>query len=202
MAPTYEARRSEHDASFGSARDGVAVLSREWRIRYMNASMLEILRLIGRGSDVETLWDALPRWEHSHAADTLRHAMRTGAAVCFRVDGERGGGRVWEVQADPLESGDLRLRVHNVTLQARTEEAGPRMRGDQPLGELLAGMTQELRGRLAALEGYARRSEGAPPEAPARMEEVRRRLAALLDGVRDLAEVVEGQRAEKRERAS
>jgi len=131
---TSEARRREHEASFGSARDGVAVLSREWRIRYMNASMLEILSLIGCGAGVETLWDALPRWEHSEPADTLRHAMKTGAAVCFRVDGERGGGRVWEVQADPLESGDLRLRVRNVTAQARAEEAERRFPADQSLG--------------------------------------------------------------------
>ena len=183
MGPTSEARRKEHEASFGSVRDGVAVLSPEWRIRYMNASMLEILRLIGRGSGVETLWDALPRWERSEPADTLRHAMETGAAVCFRVDGERGGGRVWEVQADPLESGDLRLRVHNVTAQARAEEAERRFREDQPLGDFLEAMKRDLRARMAALDHYA----AAQPASLRRMEEVRQRLAALIDGVETLA---------------
>jgi hypothetical protein len=153
----------------------------------MNASMLEILRLIGRGAAVETLWDALPGWEHSDPADTLRHAMATGAAVCFRVDGERGRGRVWEVQADPLESGDLRLRVRNVTALARVDEAGRRFGADLPLGELLEMMTRELRARLAALD---------PSAAPERKDEVRERLLALIDGVRSLAEVERGQRSD------
>jgi PAS domain-containing protein len=186
VGSTPDARRSEHEARFGASREGVAVLSPEWRIRYMNASMLEILRLIGRGAAVETLWDALPGWEHSDPADTLRHAMATGAAVCFRVDGERGRGRVWEVQADPLESGDLRLRVRNVTVQARVDESGPRFGADLSLGELLEMMTQELRARLGALDTYA------APDEPRKMEETRRRLLALIDSVRSLAEVERG----------
>ncbi|HYH83425.1 MAG TPA: ATP-binding protein [Longimicrobium sp.] len=115
------------DDRFGGTREGVAVLGPDWRIRYMNASMLEILRLIGDGAGaVETLWDALPGWERSEYADQLRHAMETGAGICFRVDGERGRGRVWEVHAEPLDSGDLRVRLRNVTAQARREAAETR----------------------------------------------------------------------------
>ncbi|HSU14074.1 ATP-binding protein [Longimicrobium sp.] len=144
MTPSPEARRGEHEASFGGARDGIAVLSPSWRIRYMNASMLDILRLIGREDRVATLWDALPGWEHSDAAGTLRHAMETGAAVCFRVDGERGRGRVWEVEAEPLQSGELRVRVRNVTAQAQLEAAERRFRE--------AGASLEEReARLAAI---------------------------------------------------
>ena len=98
------------------------MLDHDWSIRFMNASMLEILRLIGEGAgEVKTLWDALPGWEASEPADQLRHAMESGAAVCFRVDGERGRGRVWQVEAEPLETGELRVRLRNVTAQARRE---------------------------------------------------------------------------------
>ncbi|HEX6751551.1 MAG TPA: ATP-binding protein [Longimicrobium sp.] len=144
MTPSPQARRTEHDASFGTARDGVAVLAPNWRIRYMNASMLEILRLIGRGGEVATLWDALPKWEHTPAADTLRQAMQSGAPVVFRVDGERGRGRVWEVQAEPLSSGELRVRVRNVTAQAQAEDAERRFRD-------AGGSVAEREARLAAI---------------------------------------------------
>jgi signal transduction histidine kinase len=137
-------RRTDHEASFGAARDGVAVLAPDWRIRYMNASMLEILRLIGRGAGVETLWDALPGWEHTDAAGHLRGAMASRAGVCFRVDGERGRGRAWEVQAEPLDGGELRVRVRNVTAQARIEQAEQRF---EEAGRSLA----EREARLAAL---------------------------------------------------
>ncbi|MBV9110944.1 MAG: PAS domain-containing protein, partial [Gemmatimonadetes bacterium] len=141
---TADPRRNEHEASFGATRDGVAVISRGWRIRYMNASMLEILRLIGRGEEITTLWDALPGWEASEAADSLRHAMETGAGVCFRVGGEQGRGRVWEVEAEPLDGGELRVRVRNVTAQAQVEAAERRFR---EAGRSLA----EREARLAAI---------------------------------------------------
>lgn len=123
VPPTPDLARSDHEASFAAARDGVAVLGPEWQIRYMNASMLEILRLLGGGEGVRTLWDALPGWERSDAAGSLRLSMESQRPVCFRVDGENGRGRVWEVEAEPLANGDLRVRVHNVTEQARVEEA-------------------------------------------------------------------------------
>jgi signal transduction histidine kinase len=123
VTPTPDARRKENEARFGAARDGVGVLAPDWRIRYANASLLEILRLIGRGDAVETLWDALPAWEHSPEADRLREAMATGKPASFRVDGTRGNGRVWEVEAEPLPSGELRVRVRNVTAQAAAEDA-------------------------------------------------------------------------------
>jgi len=144
VTPRPQARGSEHEASFGGARDGIAVLSPTWRIRYMNASMLEILRLIGREDRVTTLWDALPGWERSEAADSLRGAMESGAAVCFRVDGERGRGRVWEVEAEPLGTGELRVRVRNVTAQAQLEAAERRFR------ETGASL-EEREARLAAI---------------------------------------------------
>jgi signal transduction histidine kinase len=144
VTPTPDARRSEHEASFGGARDGIAVVAPSWRIRYMNASMLDILRLIGRGEEVTTLWDALPGWEGSDEAGVLRHAMESGAAVCFRVDGERGRGRVWEVEAEPLATGEMRIRVRNVTVQAQLEAAERRFRE--------AGASLEEReARLAAI---------------------------------------------------
>jgi signal transduction histidine kinase len=144
VSPTPRARRTDHEASFGAVRDGVAVLAPDWRIRYMNASMLEILRLIGRGADVETLWDALPGWRDSDAAEHLRGAMASGAGVCFRVDGDRGRGRAWEVEAEPLDGGELRVRVRNVTAQARVEEAQRRF---EDAGRSLA----EREARLGAL---------------------------------------------------
>ncbi|MFL5538655.1 MAG: PAS domain-containing protein, partial [Longimicrobiaceae bacterium] len=145
MTPAPDRRTSPHDDRFGAAREGVAVLGPDWSIRYMNASMLEILRLIGRGAEkVETLWDALPGWSDSEPAGQLRHAMDSGAAVCFRVDGERGRGRVWEVEAEPLPSGELRVRVRNVTAQAQAEEAERRFR---EAGASLA----EREARLAAI---------------------------------------------------
>ncbi|HET7460439.1 MAG TPA: ATP-binding protein [Longimicrobium sp.] len=129
MTSAPDRRTSPHEARFGAAREGVAVLGQDWSIRYMNASMLEILRLIGPGAErVETLWDALPGWSDSEPAGQLRHAMDSGAAVCFRVDGERGRGRVWEVEAEPLESGELRVRLRNVTAQAHGEAAERRRR--------------------------------------------------------------------------
>ncbi len=123
------------------------MLDPDWRIRYMNASMLEILRLIGRGEGVETLWDALPGWERSEPAGHLRHAMESGAGVCFRVDGERGRGRVWEVHAEPLDTGELRVRLRNVTALAR-HEAGERRH--EQTGEPLAAREARLSSIVSA----------------------------------------------------
>ena len=142
---TPDARRNEEEARYGTARDGVCVLSPDWKIRYCNVSMLEILRLIGRGGEVETLWDALPGWQDTPAADELRAAMESDRPRAFRVDGQRGAGRVWEVEAEPLDDGSLRVRVRNVTAQAQLEEA-------RAAGRTLA----EREARLGALV------EGAP----------------------------------------
>ncbi|HEX8695013.1 MAG TPA: ATP-binding protein [Longimicrobium sp.] len=128
MSPSAQAPAREHDARFGATRDGVCVLSPDWRIRYMNASMLEILRLIGREEGIQTLWDALPGWERTPAADRLREAMESDRPQRFRVDGERGAGRVWEVEAEPLETGELRVRLRNVTAEARAQQAEERFR--------------------------------------------------------------------------
>ena len=146
VSPTPEARRLETE--FGAARDGVCVVDARWRIRYANASLLEILRLIGRGGQVETLWEALPEWEGSPEADRLREAMAAGTAVTFRVDGSHGGGRVWEVTAEPLETGELRVRLRNVTAQAQAEDAEAAFR---TAGATLAEREQ----RLAAVVGGA-----------------------------------------------
>jgi signal transduction histidine kinase/PAS domain-containing protein len=109
------AAAGEHETLFGEARDGVAVLSPAWRIRYANASLLEILGLIGHPATVERLWDALPEWEGTPEGGRLREAMEERVPVSFRVGGTLGRGRVWEVSAEPLSDGDLRLRLHNAT---------------------------------------------------------------------------------------
>ncbi|HEY0037542.1 MAG TPA: PAS domain-containing protein, partial [Longimicrobium sp.] len=101
--PSPEARHTEHEARYGAAREGVCVLAPDWRFRYVNASLLEILQLMGQGGErVTSMWDALPGWRGSPEADALERAMRERAGVCFRVAGERGGGRMWEVEAEPL----------------------------------------------------------------------------------------------------
>jgi signal transduction histidine kinase/PAS domain-containing protein len=147
VSPTPEARTREHDALFGRARDGVAVLSPDWRIRYANASLLEILDLLGGRAGVSTFWDALPQWEHTAEAELLRDAMRARSAVTFRVERERGGGYVWEVTAEPVDGGDLRVRLRNVTARAELEEMERRVSEahasladrEQRLEEIVAG---------------------------------------------------------------
>ena len=124
---TPEARARDHDALFGRARDGVAVLSRDWRIRYANASLLEILDLLGGRGKVDTFWDAVPGWEQTPEADILRQAMQTRAAATIRVERDRGGGYVWEVTAEPVDGGDLRVRLRNVTARAEMEELEQRV---------------------------------------------------------------------------
>jgi signal transduction histidine kinase/PAS domain-containing protein len=121
VSPTPEARAHDHEVLFGRARDGVAVLSRDWRIRYANASLLEILDLLGGRGGVDTFWDAVPGWEHTPEADLLRQAMATRASVTVRVERDRGGGYVWEVTAEPVDGGDLRVRLRNVTARAEME---------------------------------------------------------------------------------
>jgi signal transduction histidine kinase/PAS domain-containing protein len=116
-----EARARDHEALFGRARDGVAVLGHDWRIRYANASLLEILDLLGSRGGVTTFWDAVPEWEHTPEADLLRDAMQRRAAVTVRVERDRGGGYVWEVTAEPVDGGDLRVRLRNVTARAEME---------------------------------------------------------------------------------
>jgi signal transduction histidine kinase len=122
VSPTPEARTRDHEALFGRARDGVAVLGPDWRIRYANASLLEILDLLGGRGGVSTFWDALPRWEHTPEADLLRQAMQARTTATFRVERDRGGGYVWEVTAEPADGGDLRVRLRNVTARAEAEE--------------------------------------------------------------------------------
>jgi PAS domain S-box-containing protein len=127
VTPTPEARTREHEALFGRARDGVAVLGRDWRIRYANASLLEILDLLGGPGGVDTFWDAVPGWAHTPEADVLRHAMHTRASATVRVERERGGGYVWEVTADPVDGGDLRVRLRNVTARVEMDELEQRV---------------------------------------------------------------------------
>ena len=127
MSTIPEARNRDHDAQFGRARDGVAVLSRDWRIRYANASLLEILNLLGGRGGVETFWDAIPGWDQAPEAAELRRAMDARAYVRFRIDRRRGGGHVWEVTAEPLDSGELQVRLRNVTAQAEMEEMESRV---------------------------------------------------------------------------
>jgi signal transduction histidine kinase/PAS domain-containing protein len=121
VSPTPEARARDLEALFGRARDGVAVLGRDWRIRYANASLLEILDLLGGRGGVDTFWDALPGWEHTPEADLLRQAMQTRVSATVRVERDRGGGYVWDVTADPVDGGDLRVRLRNATARAEME---------------------------------------------------------------------------------
>jgi signal transduction histidine kinase/PAS domain-containing protein len=120
--PTPETRTHDHEALFGRARDGVAVLSPDWRIRYANASLLEILDLMGGRGGVSTFWDALPDWAGTPEADELRRAMKSRVGVRFRIDRDRGGGRVWEVTAEPGDGGELHVRLRNVTARTELEE--------------------------------------------------------------------------------
>jgi PAS domain S-box-containing protein len=127
VSPTSEAHNRDHDAQFGRARDGVAVLSPEWRFQYANASMLEILNLLGGREGVETFWDAIPGWDQVPEAGELRRAMATREAILFRFDRRPQVPHVWEVGAEPLESGALRVRLRNVTAQAEMEELQQRV---------------------------------------------------------------------------
>ena len=113
--PSSEARHRDHEARYGAAREGVCVLAPDWRFRYVNASLLEILHLLGRREGVSSLWEALPGWRGTPEAEALERAMEERAAVCFRVAGARGAGRTWEVEADPLPTGDLRVHVRHAT---------------------------------------------------------------------------------------
>ena len=122
MSPTPEARNRDHDAQFGRARDGVAVLSPQWRFLYANASLLEILNLLGGHEGVETFWDAIPGWDQVPEAEELRRAMTQRVPILFRFDRRPEVPHVWEVAAEPLEAGDLRVRLRNVTAQAEMEE--------------------------------------------------------------------------------
>ncbi|HEX8209650.1 MAG TPA: PAS domain-containing protein [Longimicrobium sp.] len=116
--PSPEARHRDHEARYGAAREGVCVLAPDWRFRYVNASLLEILHLLGKREGVSSLWDALPGWRGTPEAESLERAMEDRAAVCFRVAGARGAGRTWEVEAEPLPSGDLRVHVRHATPRA------------------------------------------------------------------------------------
>ncbi|HEX6369275.1 MAG TPA: ATP-binding protein [Longimicrobium sp.] len=122
MSPTPEARNRDHDEQFGRARDGVAVLSPDWRFLYANASMLEILNLLGGRDGVETFWDAIPGWDRVPEAGELRRAMEARIPILFRFDRRPQVPHVWEVAAQPLDGGDLRVRLRNVTAQAKLEE--------------------------------------------------------------------------------
>ena len=116
-------RHAEEHALFGTVRDGVAVLSPDWRIRYANASLLEILGLIGASAEADRFWDALPEWRDTPEAEVLREAMDVRRPARIVVGRERGGGWVWEVTAEPLDGGSLRVRIHNATAAAEREEA-------------------------------------------------------------------------------
>ena len=134
MSPTPEARIRDHDAQFGRARDGVAVLSPDWRFRYANASLLEILNLMGGREGVETFWDAIPGWGQVPEAEQMRRAMEARTPLTFRFDRRPQVPHVWEVATEPLNGGDLRLRLRNVTAQVELEEL--RRRVDEAHGSL------------------------------------------------------------------
>jgi PAS domain S-box-containing protein len=147
VSPTPEARNRDHDAQFGRARDGVAVLSPDWRFLYANASLLEILNLLGGREGVETFWDAIPGWDQVPEAGEVRRAMESRVPILFRFDRRPELAHVWEVAAQPLDSGDLRVRLRNVTAQAEMEELERRVREahsslaerERRLGEIVSG---------------------------------------------------------------
>jgi PAS domain S-box-containing protein len=111
------------DALFGAARDGVAIVTRDGSIRYANSSLGEIVGLIGATVQGPRLWDALPGWDRAEAVAPLRDALRERHAIRFRVGGELGRGRVWEVSAEPRDDGDLLVRLHNATAREALERA-------------------------------------------------------------------------------
>ena len=147
MSPTPEARNRDHDAQFGRVRDGIVVLSPDWRFLYANASLLEILNLLGGREGVETFWDAIPGWDQVPEANELRRAMRDRVPILFRFDRRPRVPHVWEVAAEPLEGGDIRVRLRNVTAQAEMEELESRVREahtslaerERRLGEIVSG---------------------------------------------------------------
>jgi PAS domain S-box-containing protein len=147
VSPTPEARSRDHDEQFGRARDGIAVLSPDWRFLYANASLLEILNLLGGREGVETFWDAIPGWDQVPEADELRRAMRERIPILFRFDRRPQVPHVWEVAAEPLERGDIRVRLRNVTAQAELEELHRRVaeahtslaQRERRLGEIVSG---------------------------------------------------------------
>jgi PAS domain S-box-containing protein len=197
VSPTPEARTREHDAQFGRARDGVAVLSPEWRFQYANASLLEILNLLGGREGVETFWDAIPGWDQVPEAGELRRAMRERVPILFRFDRRPKVPHVWEVAAEPLESGDLRVRLRNVTAQAELEELERRVREahsslaerERRLGEIvsaapvsLALLDARTMVVLEANEAYSRLLDE-PWNQPGAI--VGRSIAEILPGYRD-----------------
>jgi signal transduction histidine kinase/PAS domain-containing protein len=99
------------DARFAHLREGVCEIAPDWTIHYANAAMLEMLGLLGADAAATHLWTALPDWAETPEAEVLRGAMRDGRPTCFRVGPERGGGWTWEVEAEPLSRGGLRLRL-------------------------------------------------------------------------------------------
>ncbi|HYW07534.1 MAG TPA: PAS domain-containing protein, partial [Longimicrobium sp.] len=127
---------ASHEARHGAARDGVCVVGPEWRIGYANASWWEILRLFGRGEVRAGFWDALPGWRESDGGKALMAAMERGESAGFTVPRARGGGRVWNVTADPAPGGGLVILLHNATAGVAAEEAERRARHDlAPLAE-------------------------------------------------------------------
>ncbi|MDB4951444.1 MAG: adenylate cyclase [Gemmatimonadetes bacterium] len=122
--PTQPHPPDPHSA-FGHLRDGICIVAPDWRIRYANASLLEVLHLIGRDRPVERVWDVLP--EADERAEVLRRAMRDRVAGSFRVP-EPGGSHVLQFDAEPLPGGELRVRCRNVTADARIEELERRWR--------------------------------------------------------------------------
>jgi PAS domain S-box-containing protein len=120
----------------GAARDGVCVVGPEWRIGYANASWWEILRLFGRGEPSAGFWDALPGWRESAAGKVLVGAMERGESAGFTLPRARGGGRVWEVTADPAPGAGLVIRLHNASAALAAGEAERRALHDlAPLAE-------------------------------------------------------------------
>ncbi|HET6763597.1 MAG TPA: PAS domain-containing protein, partial [Longimicrobiaceae bacterium] len=108
-----------------TARDGMCIVQPDWRIRYANASMLQVLQLIGHDREVERVWDLLP--PTGRRADLLRRSMDERVPVTFRVPSP-GGDHVLQFDAEPQPGGELRLRCRNVTSQARIEELEGRWR--------------------------------------------------------------------------
>jgi signal transduction histidine kinase/PAS domain-containing protein len=116
-----------HDphSAFGHLRDGVCIVAPDWRIRYANASLLEVLHLIGRDQPVARVWDVLP--PASAEAGLLRDAMERRVPASFRLR-EPEGAHVLQFDAEPLPGGDLRIRCRNVSSDARIEDLERRWR--------------------------------------------------------------------------
>ncbi|MGH2340576.1 ATP-binding protein [Segnochrobactraceae bacterium EtOH-i3] len=155
LAAVESARAEAEDARTALARilssisDGVCVVDRDWRVRYLNPHATSMLSgALALGAD---LWTAAPDLGAPRLRERLVRAMDSGQGVRLSLP-PSADGRVHNLSAFPFEDG-LTLVLTDRTRQSEIEAQLRQTQKMEALGQLTGGVAHDFNNLLTVILG-------------------------------------------------